>query len=128
MKTIVKPLLFALSALCAAAWAIFGQDVAIAFGVGFVTMVANVWLTRKTVRQFTAGQRTTLAGLYLFKMVILFGLLFLYLRYFALDAIALVTGLGMPMAVMIFTGTRWMEAEDDASTEEASEIQAQSGV
>ena len=128
MRTLLKPLFIAFFTLSCVAWTLFGQDIALAFGVGFMTMAANIWLTRKTVRQFTSGQRTTLVGLYLVKMVILFGLLFVYLRHFAFDAIALVTGLGMPMALMIFTGTRWMEAEDDASSEDASEIQVQSGV
>ena len=127
MQIILKPLTLVFLAAVIGVWFAFGQDIVIAFAVGFTTMVANVWLTRKTVRQFTSGARTTLVGLYLFKMVILFGLLFVFLRYLSLNVIGLVGGLGLPMAVMIFTGNRWMEAEDDAS-EDDPDVQVQTGV
>ena len=128
MQTLLKPLLFAFISTMSGVCLMFGESIGLAFGVGFVTMVANVWLTRKTVRQFTSGARTTLVGLYLFKMVILFGLLFFFLRYLSLNVFGLVGGLGLPMAVMVFSGNRWMEAEDDTSAQEDSDGQVQSGV
>ena len=58
-------------------------------GVGFATMAANVWLTRKTVRQFKAadGRHDRFVS---FQMTILFGLLYVFLHVLALNVIGLV--------------------------------------
>ena len=80
MQTLIKSFLLVFVVVTSAAGALFGVQIALAVAVGFATMSANVWLTRKTVRQFTSGGRSALVGLYLFKMTILFGLLFLFLR------------------------------------------------
>ena len=111
-----------------AAWGLFGSLVGLSVGLGFATMAANTWLTRRTVRQFTSGARTTLVGLYLFKMVILFGLLFVFLKVFGLDVIGLVVGLSLPMMVMIFAGNRWMAMEESEEATDDSANPAHNGV
>lgn len=128
MHTLIKSFLLVFAVATTAAGAIFDIQIALAVAVGFVTMSANVWLTRKTVRQFTNGGRSALVGLYLFKMTILFGLLFLFLRVFALDVIGLAVGLSLPMAVMVFAGDRWMAMEDDTSDADDTSDPIQSGV
>ena len=63
---------------------------AVAVGVGFATMAANVWLTRKTVRQFTSGGRTALVGLYLSNDDLF--VVYVFLHVLALNVIGLVVG------------------------------------
>ncbi len=128
MQTLIKTFLIVFVVVTSATVALFGGQIALAVAVGFATMSANVWLTRKTVRQFTSGGRSALVGLYLFKMTILFGLLFLFLRVLALDVIGLSVGLSLPMAVMVFAGNRWMAMEDDTPIAEETSDPIQSGV
>lgn len=128
MQTLIKSFLVVFVVATSAAGGLFGPQIALAVAVGFATMSANVWLTRKTVRQFTSGGRSALVGLYLFKMTILFGLLFLFLRVLALDVIGLAVGLSLPMAVMVFAGNRWMAMEDDTPNAEDASDPIQSGV
>ena len=128
MQTLIKTFLIVFVVVTSATVALFGGQIALAVAVGFATMSANVWLTRKTVRQFTSGGRSALVGLYLFKMTILFGLLFLFLRVLALDVSGLSGGLSLPMAVMVFAGNRWMAMEDDTPIAEETSDPIQSGV
>ena len=128
MQTLIKTFLIVFVVVTSATVALFGGQIALAVAVGFATMSANVWVTRKTVRQFTSGGRSALVGLYLFKMTILFGLLFLFLRVLALDVIGLSVGLSLPMAVMVFAGNRWMAMEDDTPIAEETSDPIQSGV
>lgn len=128
MHTLITSFLLFFVGATSAAVALFDIQIALAVAVGFLTMTANVWLTRKTVRQFTSGGRSALVGLYLFKMAILFGLLYLFLSVLALDVIALAVGLTLPMAVMIFAGNRWMAMEDDSASSDDSIDPIQSGV
>jgi|TARA_B110000495_G_C22612472_1_gene365486 hypothetical protein len=128
MHTLITSFLLFFVGATSAAAALFDIQIALAVAVGFLTMTANVWLTRKTVRQFTSGGRSALVGLYLFKMAILFGLLYLFLSVLALDVIALAVGLTLPMAVMIFAGNRWMAMEDDSASSDDSIDPIQSGV
>ena len=112
MQILIKTFAIIFVLATAAAWSVFGQLIGISVAVGFVTMVANIWLTRRTVRQFTSGGRTTLIGLYVLKMALLFGLLFLFLKVLELHVIGLVVGLSLPMMVMLFAGNSWMAVED----------------
>ena len=128
MQTLITSFLLVFAGATSAAVALFDVQTALAVGVGFLTMTANVWLTRKTVRQFTSGGRSVLVGLYLFKMTILFGLLYLFLSVLALDVIALAVGLTLPMTVMVFAGNRWMAVEDDTPSSDDGTDPIQSGV
>ena len=112
MQILIKTFAIIFVLATAAAWSVFGQLIGISVAVGFVTMAANIWLTRRTVRQFTSGGRTTLIGLYVLKMALLFGLLFLFLKVLELHVIGLVVGLSLPMMVMLFAGNSWMAVED----------------
>ena len=128
MHTLITSFVLVFFGATAASAALFGGSVALAVGVGFATMAANVWLTRKTVRQFTSGGRTALVGLYLFKMTILFGLLYVFLHVLALNVIGLVVGLSLPMAVMVFAGSGWMTSEETSETGEEKNEPIESGV
>lgn len=128
MHTLITSFVLVFFGATAASAALFGWSVALAVGVGFATMAANVWLTRKTVRQFTSGGRTALVGLYLFKMTILFGLLYVFLHVLALNVIGLVVGLSLPMAVMVFAGSGWMTSEETSETGEEKNEPIESGV
>ncbi|MGB0646380.1 MAG: ATP synthase subunit I [Bradymonadia bacterium] len=128
MHTLITSFVLVFLGATAASAALFGPSVALALGVGFATMTANVWLTRKTVRQFTSGGRTALVGLYLFKMTILFGLLYVFLHVLALNVIGLVVGLSLPMAVMVFAGSGWMTSEETSETGEETNEPIESGV
>ena len=128
MHTLITSFVLVFFGAMAASAALFGGSVALAVGVGFATMAANVWLTRKTVRQFTSGGRTALVGLYLFKMTILFGLLYVFLHVLALNVIGLVVGLSLPMAVMVFAGSGWMTSEETSETGEEKNEPIESGV
>ena len=128
MHTLITSFVLVFFGAMAASAALFGGSVAVAVGVGFATMAANVWLTRKTVRQFTSGGRTALVGLYLFKMTILFGLLYVFLHVLALNVIGLVVGLSLPMAVMVFAGSGWMTSEETSETGEEKNEPIESGV
>ena len=112
MQILIKTFAIVFVLATAAAWSAFGQLIGISVAVGFVTMATNTWLTRRTVRQFTSGGRTTLVGLYVLKMALLFGLLFVFLKVLELHVIGLVVGLSLPMMVMLFAGNSWMTVED----------------
>lgn len=112
MQILIKTFAITFVIVTAVAWAAFGQLIGISVAVGFVTMATNTWLTRRTVRQFTSGGRTTLVGLYVLKMALLFGLLYVFLKVLELNVVGLVVGLSIPMMVMIFAGNSWMAAED----------------
>ena len=96
---------------------LFGSDIAIALGAG----MSNVALTGSTVRQFTSGSRGSMAGLYMVKMVILFGCLYGLLAILKLNVFGVVAGLSLPMMLMIFAGNRWMMTEGNEALAEGSE-------
>ena len=100
---------------------VFGPDIAIALGSGMVLMTSNVALTGTTVRQFTSGNRGSMAGLYMVKMVILFGCLYALLAIFKLNIFGVIAGLSLPMMLMIFAGNRWMMTEGNEALAEGSE-------
>ena len=100
---------------------LFGSDIAIAVGAGMVLMTSNVALTGSTVRQFTSGSRGSMAGLYMVKMVILFGCLYGLLAILKLNVFGVVAGLSLPMMLMIFAGNRWMMTEGNEALAEGSE-------
>ena len=100
---------------------LFGPDIAIALGAGMVLMTSNVALTGSTVRQFTSGSRGSMAGLYMVKMVILFGCLYGLLAILKLNVFGVVAGLSLPMMLMIFAGNRWMMTEGNEALAEGSE-------
>ena len=120
MQTLIKTFALVFLLATAATWLAFGQLVGISVAVGFITMATNTWLTRRTVRQFTSGARTTLVGLYVLKMALLFGLLFVFLKVLELHVIGLVAGLSLPMMVMLFAGNRWMTVEDASEGDDSS--------
>ena len=114
VKILLKTFGVVLVLSTALAWWFFGEGIALAVGLGFITMATNTWLTRRTVRQFTSGARSTLVGLYVVKMVVLFGILYALLTVVELNVIGLVVGLSLPMVIMIFAGNRWMAMEESS--------------
>ena len=120
MQILMKTFAIVFVIATAAAWSVFGQLIGISVAVGFATMATNNWLTRRTVRQFTSGGRTTLVGLYVLKMASLFGVLYIFLKVLELHVIGLVVGLSLPMVVMVFAGNSWMAAEDTGEGDDAS--------
>ena len=121
MGMLLKILLLvgALSAIASAL--VFGKAITIAFLTGLILMTGNVALTGSTVRQFTSGSRASMAGLYVVKMILLFGLLYVCLAVFRLDVFGVIAGLSLPMMLMILSGNRWMNAEPGDGVQHAPE-------
>ena len=113
MHILVKTFIIVFGLATVSAELFLGRALALGLGVGYATMAINLWLTRRTVRQFTSGGRTKIIGLYVLKMTAFFGLLYWFLKVLELNVFGLVIGLSLPLTVMVFAGNRWMSAEED---------------
>lgn len=95
-----------------------GWSVVAGCAAGAAVAVANLWALRRLVARFLTGDgKGGAAGLFLLKMSILFGLLFVLVRFVALSPLAIAAGFS---ALVIAIGTA--SVLPPAPTEEAGEV------
>jgi hypothetical protein len=97
---------------------LYFQSATITLGVvaGLILAVVNFWLIQRTVGGLLAGERSSMAGLYVVKITAILGILFLLIGVAGLDPIALITG----FSVLVFvTTTSGQAALNESSREDA---------
>jgi len=100
------------------AGSLYFQSIPITLGVvaGLILAVVNFWLIQRTVGGLLAGERSSMAGLYVVKITAILGVLFLLIGVAGLDPIALMTG----FSVLVFvTTTSGQAALNESSREDA---------
>jgi hypothetical protein len=83
---------------------------------GLILALANFWLIQRAVGGLLAGERSSMAGLYVVKITAILGVLFLLIGVAKLDPIGLMTGFSVLVFVTTTSGQRVL---NESSVEDA---------
>ncbi|MEE2789991.1 MAG: ATP synthase subunit I [Myxococcota bacterium] len=103
---------------------LYFRSASVSFGVvaGVILAIANLWLIRTAVDGLLAGQRRSLTGAYLVKIVGVFGLLFFLIKGVGLNPLGIVAGWSV-LVLVASTGAAVMTetSMDDSVASEGDE-------